>query len=387
MTTMRQLTTGLLAAASVMAISSGALAQDLFGQDWMMGPPQVRGLYFEGAGGATWTDDIDAETGPLPGVPGFEPGGHIFGSGYETGYALSARVGYGFPSGLRLEGEVAYRNNALNAVDIAPPPLAGTTLDGQGGRVQSVAFMANALYDWVNTSRFTPYVGLGGGALWVRQELDAGLTTTAEGGPGSVLFSARDESWVPALQGIAGVSIGITPSISATIDYRYLRGFDVDTSTNFGTSTESDYSNHTVFAGLRYTFGAPEAPPPAPLPEPPPPPPAPEQQVYLVFFDFDRSNLTPEGREVVNQVAARAQQPDAGVQEVQVSGHADRAGPADYNIALSQRRAETVRRGLIERGVPANEIVTRWFGESQPRVPTPDGVREPQNRRVEIVMM
>ena len=71
---------------------------------------------------------------------------------------------------------------------------------------------------------------------------------------------------------------------------------------------------------------------------------------------------------------------------IEVNGYADRSGPAQFNEVLSLRRAEAVAAELLRRGVPRNEIVTRGFGEANPLVPTADGVREPQNRRVEIIL-
>jgi outer membrane protein OmpA-like peptidoglycan-associated protein len=70
---------------------------------------------------------------------------------------------------------------------------------------------------------------------------------------------------------------------------------------------------------------------------------------------------------------------------VLVEGHADRSGPESYNLALSQRRAEAVAAALRARGVPGDAMSLQAFGETRPRVPTADGVREPQNRRVEIL--
>jgi outer membrane protein OmpA-like peptidoglycan-associated protein len=74
------------------------------------------------------------------------------------------------------------------------------------------------------------------------------------------------------------------------------------------------------------------------------------------------------------------------VQRIGVTGHADKSGPDAYNMALSLRRANNVKDELVRDGVPAASIVVVGRGESQPLVPTADGVREPQNRRVEIVL-
>lgn len=103
---------------------------------------------------------------------------------------------------------------------------------------------------------------------------------------------------------------------------------------------------------------------------------------YLVFFAFDRSDLTPVSEAVVNEVVDAWKQGRPA--KVMLAGHADRAGSERYNMALSERRARTVAAALVARGVPADVLDVKWFGESQPRVPTPDGVAEPQNRRVEI---
>jgi len=81
-----------------------------------------------------------------------------------------------------------------------------------------------------------------------------------------------------------------------------------------------------------------------------------------------------------------AQYQATGQARVVLAGHADRSGSDEYNIALSQRRANNVGRYLEGRGVAAGSISTEAFGESRPLVDTADGVREPQNRRVEITM-
>lgn len=376
---------GLIAVASLISLSTAAMAQDW---SWTQGPTEGRGLYIEGAAGATWTEDFDSQSGPFPpGLTGlgFGPGFNTFRSEYNTGYAVGGRVGYGFPSGLRVEGELMYRYNDLDKVTISPGLAPGAGAGAATGSIDSVALMANALYDWRNSTRFTPYIGAGAGALWVRHDLTVPLTGPT--GAASQYRVDNKSNVAPAVQAIGGVNIAVTPAISVDVDYRYLHGFDVRTENTFGFNNNQDYDNHTVFVGVRYTFAPPPPPPPPPVAPvaQPAPPPAPGPQVYLVFFDFNKYNLTPEGRDVVNQVATRASQPGAGVQQIQVNGYTDRAGTPQYNQRLSERRAETVKRALIERGVPANEIVTRAFGESNPRVPTPDGVREPQNRRVEII--
>jgi outer membrane protein OmpA-like peptidoglycan-associated protein len=116
---------------------------------------------------------------------------------------------------------------------------------------------------------------------------------------------------------------------------------------------------------------------------PPAPPPAPKKN-YLVFFDFDRSNITADAQRVIQEAATAAKA--GNVARVQLTGHTDRSGSDQYNLALGTRRGEAVKQALIRLGIPAASIAVISRGESQPLVPTADGVREPQNRRVEIML-
>jgi OmpA-OmpF porin, OOP family len=123
------------------------------------------------------------------------------------------------------------------------------------------------------------------------------------------------------------------------------------------------------------------------LPGAPPPQaaePAPAPGPFLVFFDWDRSDLTADARKVLDEVIAREHNSDEGVHLV---GHADRSGPDNYNVKLSQRRANSVKTYLTSHGIAAHRISTEARGERDPLVQTADGVREPQNRRVSINIM
>jgi outer membrane protein OmpA-like peptidoglycan-associated protein len=104
--------------------------------------------------------------------------------------------------------------------------------------------------------------------------------------------------------------------------------------------------------------------------------------VYLVFFDFDRANISPVAQRVLEKVVADAARMNPS--RITVGGNADRSGSDAYNVALSKRRAETVAGALTRAGVARAKLQVEWFGESRPRVKTADGVREPENRNVEI---
>ena len=122
--------------------------------------------------------------------------------------------------------------------------------------------------------------------------------------------------------------------------------------------------------------------PPAPAPEPAPEPMAPEDAVYLVFFNWDAQDLGSGALNVLDAVATEvAKMPPS---QINIIGHADTSGPRDYNQKLASQRANAVRDALIQRGVDANILMVDSRGESELLVETPDNVREPANRRVNI---
>lgn len=123
-------------------------------------------------------------------------------------------------------------------------------------------------------------------------------------------------------------------------------------------------------------------PEPEPAPEPEPEPAAPES--VTLYFGFDVATMREAGMDKVRTIADAVEaNPDL---TVSVTGHADRAGPADYNRELSLERARNVRDSLMAQGVPADAISVAARGESEPAVATEDGVREQDNRRVEVTL-
>jgi outer membrane protein OmpA-like peptidoglycan-associated protein len=132
--------------------------------------------------------------------------------------------------------------------------------------------------------------------------------------------------------------------------------------------------------------GAPAAlpPPPAPVEPPAPVPVVAPARTYLVFFDWDRADLTVRAKQIVASAASASTH--VQTTRIEVNGYTDLSGTAAYNQKLSVRRAKTVEAELVRDGVPTSEISIHGYGESDPLVPTAKGVREPQNRRVEIIL-
>ena len=103
---------------------------------------------------------------------------------------------------------------------------------------------------------------------------------------------------------------------------------------------------------------------------------------YIVFFDFNKSNLTEAAQAVVTEAVKTAK--TNGFVKVQVVGHTDTVGSDKYNQALSERRAEAVKDEMVRQGLDGGTIAIEGKSFHDPLVPTGPGVREPQNRRAVI---
>jgi OOP family OmpA-OmpF porin len=105
---------------------------------------------------------------------------------------------------------------------------------------------------------------------------------------------------------------------------------------------------------------------------------------FTIFFKFDSADLVPDQAGTLNAIATASK---LGKEvRLLVSGHSDRAGPKGYNLVLSQLRALSIENALLRHGVSQDLIAVTARGEEQPRIATPDGTREPRNRRVEIIL-
>jgi OOP family OmpA-OmpF porin len=299
----------LLAAAAIVALPVMAQAQS-----------PSPGVYIGAEGGVNWLLNFTANTN----IPAFP----TVSVNPQTGWAAGGVIGYDFV-GPRVELEGIYRNNTTNV------GLPGTALNNQVGQL---GIMANLLYDFMPASVITPYIGAGAGLGLVDSNTSLGST-------------------VFAYQGIVGLGWIVDTNFRVNLDGRYY-----GTSNPTVNGVQWTNNNFSVMLGLQLKFGS--APPPPPVQAPPVAPPS-----FMVFFDWDRSNLSQQALNTIKQAAAT-----------------DTSGPEAYNMALSLRRANAVKDALVREGVPAQAITVIGRGEAGLLVQTADGVREPQNRRVEIVI-
>jgi OOP family OmpA-OmpF porin len=262
----------------------------------------------------------------------------------QSGFAAGGKIGYDFV-GPRLEVEGIYRNNQQQDV---------TLPNSVNNDISQVAVMANLLYDFVPQATVTPYVGAGAGIAFV--DGDNPLSSTQF-----------------AYQGIVGLAWNVDANFRASLDGRY---YGTTNPSVGGTSWTNN--NFSIVASLVFKFGETAAAPP------PPAAPAVAPPSFMVFFDWDRSNLSQQALVTIQQAADAFKA--KGSARITATGHTDTTGPESYNMALSLRRANAVKDALVRDGVPAQAIAVIGKGESQLLVPTADNVREPQNRRVEIVI-
>lgn len=291
----------------------------------------------------------------------------------DQGFAGLIGLGFDYGSNWRAELEGAYRGSEVGNIGA----VNGT------GDADAYSAIANLFYDFNIGGGIEPYIG--GGLGMAQVDLDS---ASPIGGS-----SINDDDWGFAIQAGAGFAVPLNDRIKLTADYRFLSVQDLTYTTAAGTGVDVDYNDHAIFLGVRFALNPPAPAPqpiiravaPAPTPAPPPPAPAPAPVVrdFLIFFDFDSAVVTPPARDILVQAVTNAQR--LGNVRIIATGHTDTSGSAAYNSGLSQRRADAVRAELVRLGLRTNDIETVARGESDPLVSTPDGVREPQNRRARVV--
>jgi OOP family OmpA-OmpF porin len=360
---------GALLSATVLVAPIAAMAQP------------VSGVYIGAGAGVNFMQDSTLSNLSFPAAKTKFAGSATL--SHDVGMVGVVSVGYGLGNGLRLEIEGGVRQNALGSVSIANVNV--------GGDEVKYSAMFNALYDFdlsAMGSPIMPYVGLGAGYAYA-QNKNVRFSTFSGGTPLLLRSTAGDGAF--AYQAILGAALPIAavPGLALTLEYRFM-GLGTDRTTNFQTfagngSTrarvkQTDDYNHSILVGFRYAFNAAPAAVAAPIA----PAPVTASRTYLVFFDWDRADLTDRARQIIAEAAQATTK--VAVTRIEVSGHTDTTGTAKYNQGLSVRRAQNVAAELVRLGVPKAAITTQGFGFSKPLVATGPNVREPQNRRVEIVL-
>ena len=328
-----------------------------------------QGLYIGAGAGYNLPENY-----PLSRGSQLEPHGGFVGLG-NAGYALG--------NGFRFELEGNYRQGHLDHSTIA-----GTT----SGSVQTYGVLVNALFDIdVGAPWIYPYIGGGVGYAWTHLSRHSLFT------PASfplIRDSVGQTEGNFAFQAIGGLSFPIpgVPGLSLPTEYRFfgIPGSESFTGTQLVAGVPSPVPvtfkvqhqyNHSFLLGVRYAFNV-AAPVPAPVAQTAPAP-APARS-YLVFFDWDKATLTDRARQVVKEAADNSTR--IQYTRIEVNGYTDTSGTPQYNQGLSVRRARAVQAELIKDGVPQAAITIQGFGDTNLLVPTGPGVREPQNRRVEIII-
>jgi outer membrane protein OmpA-like peptidoglycan-associated protein/opacity protein-like surface antigen len=359
--------------AIAMALSSTLLATPAFARDGAM--------YIGGEFGAMIVEDMDVDIGAVQNAVTVN---------HEYGYDGGIFVGYDFGA-FRLEGEVAYKKADLDDYQTTIRlPLEGPVFPAgreAGGSTSALSFMINGMLDFGDDDGISGFVGGGVGMARVKANNYRNFANATPFLDGSDTKLA----W----QVFAGVRQAISDNIDVTVKYRFFNADKVELLAFNGAESELRFRSHSLLGGLTFNFGGaeplppepvpvpePTPIPPAPTPEPPAPPPPCVAGPFMVFFDWDRDEITPQASAILDNAASAYQ--TCGQAQVMIAGHADKSGSDQYNVGLSQRRAANVRSYLAGRGIPDGVMTTEAFGESRPLVETADGVREPQNRRVEI---
>ena len=356
--------------AIAMALASTAIASPALARD---------GAWYIGVeGGAMIVEDLDLDIGAIDDAATVD---------HDYGYDFDAIIGYDFGA-FRLEAEVGYRGADIDGLvsTVGFPVTSGITQPGDfsdivAGETTALSFMVNGMLDFGDDDGIQGFIG--GGAGVARVKTDLAIRTDGD--------SLDDSDTGFAYQAIAGVRAPLTDNIDVGLKYRFFNVDDVEIVDTAGRDISTRFRSHSLLGSLIFNFGGPEeeviVPPPPPPADPLPPEPAPQPITctpgpYIVFFDWDRSEITPEAGGILDQAVSAYQ--SCGNAQVMLAGHADKSGSDQYNVGLSQRRNDSVRAYLESRGIPSGVISTEAFGESAPRVETADGVRELQNRRVEI---
>ncbi|MES2256406.1 MAG: OmpA family protein [Pseudomonadota bacterium] len=287
---------------------------------------------------------------------------------------------FDYQSNARFSGSLGYKWEGWRA-ELEPNWVTNDVrLAGYGGGTTMAALLGNVAYDYQLTDRWMLTGGFGLGAARVSHNVRSLSNNSLYlGGSGT------DFVW----QGMAGISYALFHNVEISLEYRYMNTGTTRAVSQFAPVRFANGEDQTVMVGVRwYPFAeeaaaSPPAPPPPLSPSAPPPaPPPPPVKTFVVFFDFDKSDLNDAARVTVADAVRSARQNN--FVHIMINGHADTMGGNRYNQKLSERRAIVVKEQMVSLGISADDIFTAGRSFSQPLVRTGPDEREPQNRRAVI---
>lgn len=326
----------------------------------------LKGWYIGIEGGANWVNDTDYN---VIGTA-ITTHTHFINFDYDAGWAFLATVGYGYDENWRVELEAGYRKNKADRFELSPTVSSSfTTVTEPGGELREFSLMINALYEVPVAEKISLSLGAGAGVDHADFEDD---------------IYGSDESWNFAYQGIVGLNYQVGERSQVFARYRYFVvsdpefTFTAPDGVHYCCYDFDTIQKHTATIGFRYFF----LPPPPVVPPPEVPPPAPQTKQFIVFFGYNKCNITAEADRVLSEAASTAK--STGSASVKIVGHTDTSGSAAYNQRLSDCRANAAKNNLIDKGIAEGQISASGRGESELMVQTADGVKEPQNRRAVI---
>ena len=279
---------------------------------------------------------------------------------FDHGYAVLGTLGYAFKnSNWRMEGEVGYRQNdgtqTINCQILVCAP-------GEV-RLKEWTGMINAVYDVKMSDRFGLGLGVGIGIDNPRYSAPDGTDSNDK---------------VFAAQALAGFTYRVNQHWDLMLNYRYLWAGEAELRASVSPIERTmDLEKHTITVGFRYGYDEPPV-----VIIPPDVVEAPKPKQFIIFFGFNKCNITAEADAVLSEAASSAK--SGGGASVRIVGHTDTSGSNAYNQKLSECRANATKSNLVGKGVSDGAISTSGKGETELMVQTGDRVKEPQNRRATI---
>lgn len=356
-----------------------------------------QGWYLGAEGGVNWLSTEDF----------VQQGQPAFNAHYYDGYVFGLNGGYAYPNGLRPEFAFDYRHNGFSRVSGSGFSVLAA------GHEEAYTMMGNLWYDfklpqgWAPALR--PYAGVG---LGVARVGVSGLTTYTQ--PPMSLISGYNTNL--AYQFGAGVGYEVMPHVTVSADYRFLQAVPGEYNPANGSGAgpfTTHFRTQSLMLGIRYGFGEPPAPAPVLVQAAPPPMPAPMPEpaaqsrcanapagfkvdangcivpqtliIESVNFLTNSDQLTDTATKRLDDVAAGlVGQP--GIR-LEIGGHTDSRASKAYNLKLSARRAASVRAYLVSKGVAADSLTSRGYGDTLPIASNKTAEGRAKNRRVEFKVL